>query len=196
MASNLGTRVSRWLFGRTEIKELGPDFVDGVVDGSPSTDLLMDFGRSLLRANDERITAIDAKATTIVGYSTAILAFLVTRGGSLVGEPPWRTFPMLVAALCGVLACAFAGLTLRAARDWQDMGEATWFPDDGQTAGDTERLRRWYLKAMHQSYQDNHRITDKKAGELIKAQLAVAVAGACLGFTLALDGLAAILSRL
>jgi hypothetical protein len=35
---------------------------------------------------------------------------------------------------------------------------------------------------MHQSLQENHRITNQKAGETVVAQLAVAAAGVCLSF--------------
>jgi hypothetical protein len=167
-----------------------------LVDVTPTTDLLLDFGKDLLRANDERIASIDSKATVIVGYSAAILALLVTRDTALAGEPVWRVFPVLAAAIFAVLGCMWSGLALRAARDWQSPGEATWFPEDTSVAADADSLRRWYLKAMHQSFQDNHRITDQKAGELVRAQLAVTAAGACLGLTLAADAAAAILQRL
>jgi hypothetical protein len=49
---------------------------------------------------------------------------------------------------------------------------------------------------MHQSYQDNHRITDHTADELIKAQLAVAAAGVFLGLILVADAAAAIMARI
>ena len=147
----------------------------------------MEFGESLLGANEERIKAIDAKATMIVGYSTAILAFLVNRDVQLAGEPVLKVFLILSATAAGSAACYFSGMTLRAAQNWQALGEATWFPNDGVTAKEPDRLRRFYLKAMHQTLQENHRKTNIKAQALIKAQLSVALAGMLLGASLVAD---------
>ena len=75
-------RLKHALLGQTATQERRPDDVDALVASCQSpetTKLLLSFGDKLLKANDDRVAAIDAKATALVGYGTAILAFLVTR---------------------------------------------------------------------------------------------------------------------
>jgi hypothetical protein len=75
-------RLLNALFGRTSTQERDAGDVDALVENyrSPeSTKQLLEFGRALLTANDERVEALDTKVTMIVGYSTAILAFMITR---------------------------------------------------------------------------------------------------------------------
>jgi hypothetical protein len=192
-------RLAKAAFGKTSTIELEPATVDALVDGprSPeSTDRLLDFGRALLRANDERAAALDSKATMIVGYSTAVLAFMLSRSMPVVGQPFWLVLPWLSAGIFAAIACVSAGMALRAAQNWRNMGEATWFPKDVATIADPDRLGRWYLTAMHQSLQENHRITNQKASETICAQLAVSAAGTSLALGLALALVLAALAAL
>jgi hypothetical protein len=180
-------RLFSGMLGRTFTQERAAADVDALVQGyesEESTKQLLEFGRTLLRANDERAAALDTKATTIVAYSAAILAFMVSRNLSLVGQPSWRVFLWLLAGTFATVACVSAGMALRAARNWQNMGEATWFPADRSVVDDPDKLGRWYLRAMHESLQQNHRITNEKASETICAQLAVAGAGVCLALSL------------
>ena len=76
------------------------------------------------------------------------------------------------------------------------MSEATWFPSDPGVVSEADVLGRWYLRAMHQSLQENHRIANQKAGEMIVAQLCVAGAGICLGLMLMAGPTAVMLARL
>jgi hypothetical protein len=186
------------MFGRTLTQRRSPEDVDALVLGYQSqetTKVLFDFVRALLKANDDRTAAVDSKATMLIGYSTAILAFLLTRGPGLVGEPWWLVFLRLMTGIFAAVACVSAGMAIRSARNWQNMGEATWFPVDRETIGDPDKLGRWYVRAMHESLRHNHEITNKKAGEMICAQLAVAGAGFCLAVSLAGGALAALLNN-
>ena len=143
---------------------------------------LFDFGQMLLAANDERVGFIDFKATTLVGYSSAILAFLLMRGVGWVHSP----FELVAIAIAGVaagLACFFAGMALRGAQNWSELGEGTWFPREQVLAG-ADQLKRFYISAMHQTLQDNHRIANRKADQMILAQVLVALAGVLLAITL------------
>jgi hypothetical protein len=179
-------RMNEALFGRSMTLERAASDVDAVVAGVASeetTKLLMAFGENLLKSNEERVAALDGKATALVGYSAAILAFLVTRQSSPRGE----TWQLLLLALAGGFAtatCICAGLALRAARNWRNMGEATWFPRDPRDVASADVLGRWYLRAMHQSFQENHRLVDEKAEEVVYAQAFIALSGVCLGLLL------------
>ena len=195
---NWVNRLAIALLGRTQTIELSAAEVDAMVDAqrpAETTDRLLDFGRGLLRANDERVAALDSKATMIVGYSTAILAFMVSQGEPVPGRPWWVVMPWLLAGICAAVACFSSGMALRAARNWKNMSEATWFPKDLSTIADADRLGRWYLAAMHQSLQENHRIANQKASETIISQLAVAAAGVSLAIALLASSLTALLDN-
>lgn len=193
------SRVYEWLFGRTKTVSRSPESVDLAIEGCQSAEAigrLVTFGAGLLKANDDRAATIDSKSTAIIGYTTAIMAFLVTR------DFPWLTMPWLKAALMATAGlCAFGGsvsaaLAVRAARDWKAMGDATWFPLDAQTIRDAVQLDRWYLRAMHQSFVDNHAIVNAKAHELIQAQVLTAGASILLTLSFLVEPVTAIVFRL
>jgi hypothetical protein len=83
------SELRRWvrtsLLGATKTQELPGEEVDQLLAKYPSEDVtkeLFDFGQMLLTTDDERVGLIDSKATTLIGYSSAILAFLLMRGAS------------------------------------------------------------------------------------------------------------------
>jgi hypothetical protein len=191
-------RLRQALFGATLTHERKPAEVDALVDAYPSGDTtkyLLDFGQSLLRFNDSRAAAIDSKATMLVAYSTAILAFLTTRDLQWLEISPIKAGSLVVTGILSAVSLVSAGLALKAARNWRVIGEATWFPNVAN-AKTSDQLGRWYLRAIHQSVQDNHRINNAKAGELIRAQLCIVGAGFCLALSFAVDPLAGYLPAL
>jgi len=171
------------ILGRTVTNERTASEVDSLLDGTLHegvTKELFDFGRYLLDQNNARDAAIDEKATSIVGYSAAILAFLVTRESSWTHSPAKLVALVVIAALA-ISASAYAGLALRAARNWNELSEATWFPGDTHFLSDEDQLRRYYLTAMHQVHQENHKLVNQKADQMIWAQISVAAASILLG---------------
>ncbi len=193
-------RLKRALFGRTETHELSGDMVDGLVltgyEAAATTDRLLEFGAGLLKANEERVSAVESKATYLVGYSAAVMAFLVASDVEWESMSPLAVVFLIAAGLFAAFACAFAGMALRAARDWQNMGEATWFPTGKEDIANPDRLGRYYLRAMHQSLQANHRIANQKADEMIASQLLVAASGVCLALGFVADLVAPFLPAL
>jgi hypothetical protein len=178
--------IRNFVLGSTKTQELPGAEVDELLSEYSSEEVtkeLFDFGQILLTADDERVGLIDSKATTLVGYSSAILAFLLIRGASWTHS----RFELVAIATVGVIAgfaCVFAGLALRGAQNWSQLSEATWFPREQVLAG-SDPLKRFYITAMHQVLQDNHRIANRKADQMIVAQVLVALAGVLLAITLA-----------
>lgn len=179
----------RWLrdsiLGVTRTQELPGAEVDELLAKYSAGDVtkeLFDFGRMLLTANDERVGFIDSKATTLVGYSSAILAFLLMRGVGWMHSSLELVAIAIIAVIAG-LACFFAGMALRGAQNWSELGERTWFPQEQVLAG-SDPLKRFYISAMHQVLQDNHRIANRKADQMILAQVLVALAGVLLAIVL------------
>jgi hypothetical protein len=192
--------IERWRQISGEIvgqhaQERTADDVDDLVDRGISKETaeeLFTFGKLLFANNDDRIKTIEAKASSILGYSSAILAFLLTRSADLDRSRPTAICVALIAA-CAVSACVCGWLALKS-RSWKALGESTWFPPKNfrERLDEPDDLKRWYIKAMHQMYQENHRITDKKARLMIGAQLSIGVAGLLLGVALAFNSIGAL----
>jgi len=179
-------RLRSYLFGSTLARELPDNEVDIVIDNIVSeevTNELYKFGTMLLSENESRTAAIDSKATTLVGYSGAILAFLILQAPTWTRATSWELAGISLAALAAAVACIFAFSALRGARDWTWFSEKQWFPKNAALQG-ADQLKRHYLKCMHGVKQSNHRITNEKANSLIAAQLLLAAAAIALGLTL------------
>jgi hypothetical protein len=191
-------RLKHTLFGRPVTQERRPEDVDALVMNCPSKDAiqqLLSFGEKLLNAHEDRVSTIERKSATLVGYSTAILAFLATRNVPTVGSMSQAVL-LVAGGSFAIAACVSAGVALHGGRNWQAMGEHTWFPADPHVVADADALGRWYLRAMHQSLQANHRIADQQAAAMVRAQMWTAAAGVCLGLLLVAEPAARLLSRL
>jgi hypothetical protein len=174
------------LIGATKTHELSASSVDALIDGVSSdgvTNDLFAFGKLLLAATDERAAAIDSKSTALVGYSAAILAFLVTRLPEVRGLPPGQVVTLALAGIAAALACSSAAVVLRGAKNWQGLSETTWFPQ-ADTLASSDKLKRFWLKAMHEMHQSNYRIANRKASQMIAAQLFTALAAVFLAISL------------
>ena len=177
--------IRQLILGSTKTIEMRGADVDDLLQKYSSeevTNELFEFGRVLLATNDDRVALIDSKATTLVGYSSAILAFLLIRGPSGMHFCV-ESIAIAVAGIFAGAACVCAGLALRGAQNWSALSEATWLPQEQIVAG-PDPLKRFYIGAMHQVLQDNHRIANRKADQMILAQFCVAVAGMLLAVTL------------
>jgi len=197
---NYFSELRRWLrnsvLGKTKTIEVPGSEVDALLakySEESVTKELFDFGKMLLTANEERIGLIDSKATTLVGYSSAILALLLMRGATWTRSWP-QLISLVAAAITAGFACLFALMVLHGAQNWSQLSEKTWFPEDRVLAG-SDSLKRFYISAMHQVLQDNHRIANRKADQMITAQILVAAAGILLAITLALAVAATLTSR-
>ncbi len=183
--SKIRQRTRNFVLGSTITQELPGAEVDELLAKYSSEEVtkeLFDFGQMLLAADDERVGLIDSKATTLVGYSSAILAFLLIRGTGWTHSWPELIAIAIVGVIAG-LACLSAGIALWGAQNWRQLSEVTWFPREQVLAG-SDPLKRFYISAMHQVLQDNHRIANRKADQMIIAQVLVALAGVLLAITL------------
>lgn len=194
---NFIKQLRKSILGATETHELPGEEVDQLLDEYSSEDVtkeLFAFGQILLASDDERVGLIDSKATTLVGYSSAILAFLLLRGVSWTHS--WLELGgIAIAGLLAGCACFSAGLALRGAQNWKQLSETTWFPRHKVMEG-PDPLKKFYISAMHEVLQVNHRIANRKADQMIMAQVLVAWAGVILAITLASVSITAIITSL
>lgn len=180
-----------YLFGATEVLELSDDDVDTVVAEAASeevADELSKFGEMLLSEIQERVSGLDSKATTIIGFSAAILAFLIHQSGQWDNAPKLESLGVLSVALLAGAASAFAFLALKGSRNWKWFSERNWFPAPEAKAG-TDQLKRYYVRAMHRVERANNRIANEKAHDVVAAQVLLALAAMVLALILAVGAM-------
>jgi hypothetical protein len=190
------TNAWRWIESRVmgHVQEASPQYVDDLVDNHTSKETaeqLFDFGKMVLASNDDRIKTIDAKAASVLAYSAAILAFLLTRSAEL-GTSPVTAVCIGLVGVFAAFACACSWLALQV-KPWRALSEATWFPPSTQVLEQPDDLKRWYIKAMHQMHQENHVIVNKKAAWMILGQALMGLAGLSLAVGLAASSIGAFL---
>jgi hypothetical protein len=181
-------KVTLYLFGATEVLEMSNDDVDMVVAGVATeqvTDELYKLGEMLLSEIQERVSGLDSKATTIIGFSGAILAFLIHQSAQSIATSTLELIGTILVALLAGVASTFAFLALKGARNWKWFSERNWFPAPETKAG-TDQLKRYYVRAMHRVEQANNRIANDKADNVVRAQVFLALAAIILALILAL----------
>jgi hypothetical protein len=141
---------------------------------------LEDFGRLLVSANRERTRDIESKATLIVAYSLAVLAFLVSREPTQsVMAVTWPPVEVRVASVFAAISLVFAFVALRA-KSSRWLSDRQWFETEKNVMEDPDTLRRSHVLAMHAVNAQLHISNDQKADNVIIAQGSLMLAGLCL----------------
>jgi hypothetical protein len=140
---------------------------------------LYDFGQLLLNEGFSRKSQLESKATVVVGYSGAILAYLLARLPRSASHSisNWATIPALLALVFGFAA---ARVHLQ---NW--LSDDIWVPEELSSIHPEEQLRLHYFEALYEVNEEMKRANQRKGNFLFFAQwlllLAVlTVAGALL----------------
>ncbi len=147
-----------------------------------TTNELYDFGKLLLQEAIDRAHWIDAKASTLAGFSGALVAFLFSTSSiwktALAQEPNGLRIGVLLAVVFILISggCAFLALFNRTFLWIKEKDE--WFNKDYLEYPDF--LRRSYVLTMYQSVRSHAERNDEKSAYLSLAQLALLVGGALL----------------
>jgi hypothetical protein len=147
------------------------------------TDELYGFGSMLVSEFVDRIHHLDAKAGSLAGYASGIVALLVSTSAFWRSAlHPWAICLVLVAAIS---ALASAGLCLWAASIYKFM----WFSDDEwmQEAylDNAEDLRKYHVLTMHNVVQSHRKGGTEKSKHIRHAQWALAFTATLLFVALA-----------
>jgi hypothetical protein len=178
---SLATFIIRWCgIPSVHPNALGDDDVHSIVSAyEPEvvTDRLETFGRFLLTANCDRTKDLEQKAVLLMGYSIAVIVFLVSREPSQsVLEPPWPPVMIRLASIFAGISLVFSFLALRVRlHAW--FGDRQWFDNEGDTMDEPDLLHRAHVLAIHAV---NSRLTlsnDEKADNIIVAQGCLIIAG-------------------
>ena len=141
---------------------------------------LQEFGALMLEELRDRTYGLESKAMGTLGWSAALLVFLLFPFGGGTGGP-LTTLPKVVrltAATAATTAIVFAYLALRLTK-WAWPGEHDWFRED--LLSDPGALRRHHLQAMLATYRDNRRRNQQKVRRAKIAELCLVIAAILVG---------------
>jgi hypothetical protein len=145
---------------------------------------MFDLGKALLADREKRMDGIIARGTTLIGFSGAMLAFLLT--GNRHAQSVLAKGLLGIGGVLAAVSAILAFLACRSDPGWQEMSEPIWF-EESSARGGANALRRYYLRALHIIHQGNQRIIDSKAQDLAMAQRIAAIAAAFLASALLTD---------
>ena len=145
-------------------------------EGIGVTDELVSFGQTLVAEVQQRSGQIDSKAAMVLGWSTAVLAFLFSslRGASVT---PSLGFSV-IGALCALFAALQAYRALRARQGWESPSDADWFEKSALINAD--ELKRFHIRCWHGVRQSQNALAEQKGKLLLSAQRLLVLAAAFL----------------
>jgi hypothetical protein len=146
------------------------------------TDELYSFGSVLLTEIRNRAGNIDSKAATMLGWSTGILVFLFTQIDKHSGGFIALAFAV-ASGLCCLLSAIYAFLALRARNEWKWPSDRDWFEESALC--DSDELKRFHIRSMHEVRQAQNRVTDQKGDHLFVSQDFLVVGAALLALGIA-----------
>ncbi|HLW71892.1 MAG TPA: hypothetical protein VKS22_14855 [Candidatus Binataceae bacterium] len=122
----------------------------------------------LMAEVQQRSSQIDSKAAMILGWSTAVLAFLLNplRGG---GVSATLSLGLSVAGgLCALFAALQGYRALRARQDWECPSDADWFEKSALINGD--ELKRFHIRCWHGVRKSQNSLAEQKGTLLLSGQ--------------------------
>ena len=127
--------------------------------------IALGLGQQLVEEVMNRVGQIDIKGISVLGWSGAILTFLLLHAPKMYQDR--FAFVEILGASAMVLAfvAAFSGMWASRVRQWRGVSDETWFPDP-QKIIDAEHLRQHYLAELHESRRAWDVICQRKAAWL------------------------------
>lgn len=157
-------------YSREQVRQLVYQYKDDPV----ITEELYAFGKMFLSEVESRVKQLEAKATSVLGWSVAILAFLftqLTKGSSIVD-----TNVSLLSGTFAALAVERAYLAVRGRSDWLLPSDRDWF---GETAlGSGDELKRFHIRSIHEMKHNQNEIANRKSRHLLRGEKYLVLAAA------------------
>lgn len=145
---------------------------------SPSTvSSLYEFGKLLFSEGIARTSQLESKATIVVGYCGAILAFLLSRSTPYSRALLWGYEPLVIflAAASAFLALLF-GFWAGRIHKWRWIGEKIWLPQALPREHPEETLDLHYLESLYEIHQELKRANRRKGNLVHLAQWLLVIA--------------------
>jgi hypothetical protein len=140
------------------------------------TDELYSFGEMLLSETDDRAKQIDSKATSVLGWATAILAFLFTQ--LIQANGIINLFLGVSSGLFSLLAVRRSYKALQARKGWLWPSDRDWFEETAFASAD--ELKRFHIRSLHEVRSKRMEITELKSNHLWRAEKWLAFAAVLL----------------
>ena len=138
---------------------------------------LFQFGNLLLSQVSTLTGAIEAKAIAILGWSIALLGFLVLTPGWLANDN-WAAAGLTLWTIGWTVLSLVASFLAASARDWQWPSQQDWL--NHALFSEPIQLRQYWLIAILEAHTAHATQNRRKAACLVVAQWAIVLAG--LGF--------------
>jgi hypothetical protein len=155
---------------KDEVRELMKSYENAEV-----TNQLYEFGKTLLDEVQNRSARINSQSVAVLGWSTAILAFLFAGVGKYSENIGYAA---LCSAVLALLAMIFSINALRTRSDWSWPSDQSWIH---QTAlGKEDHLKRYHIRVMHDVRHGRITIVNAKANSVFRAELSLILAAMAL----------------
>jgi hypothetical protein len=145
------------------------------------TDQLYAFGSTLLAEIQDRAKEIEGKAVVVLGWSLAILAFLLTQVNNLGGSV--ATVLAALSAIFAITAAVCAYMARVTLSEWRWPSDKDWFQAKVMRLGaeGADELKRFHVRSMHATRQAQLAITERKGEWLSWSELPLVLAAVALG---------------
>ncbi len=171
----LSGRLNKFLFPQLPMKEVAPVEVSKRLEDCQAEGVisaLYDFGLAVSNETLENTAQLDAKGITLLGYSGALLAFLLLSNESLKAQG-WLNWPYNLVVLISEIAATWAivrsFLALRV-QSFRSLSETDWFQKDILPENEPIGIRRFYTRSLHAVNQVGARNNAQKSEQVRLAQ--------------------------
>jgi len=139
---------------------------------------LFKFGLLLMTEVQQRTGQIDSKLTSTLGWTSAMLAFLIlgTLGTKELFGQVWLVLVVLLAIIAATSATLCAFLGLRTQGRWPVPSEIDWFQPS--LLGQPERLKRYHILSMLEVRRAHNAFNIRKARLAHSAEICMVMASA------------------
>jgi hypothetical protein len=177
--------LRRIIMAQNGIKTVDPKEIERLLMANTYQELteeLFSFGQLLLDEVQQRTAQLDTKLISLLGWTAAILAFL------LVGDASWlestyklglaTTITILLATLSslGAVACSFLGVKTEV---FQFSSEKDWFKTS--LFDDVLTMKKYHLVSMLETHQAHNRLNERKGQRAHEAEWLLAVSAVLVG---------------
>lgn len=140
------------------------------------TNQLFEFGKMLLEEVEDRSRRINSQSVTVLGWSMAIIAFLV----SGINRAPTGIsgYFALGSAIAALIAMVFSSNALRTRPNWGLPSDKSWI--HGSALVQEDELKRYHIRVIYDVMKGNVPLVNSKSRSIYIAEVSLIVAASAL----------------
>ncbi|HVL65785.1 MAG TPA: hypothetical protein VM364_00855 [Vicinamibacterales bacterium] len=143
---------------------------------------LFAFGQLMLDEVAGRTVVIEGKATSVLGWTTALLALFVLQPPTPLAALSLTEAVLTALGVSGAIAALIASALALRVQDWDWPSQQDWLRS--AIFDDPTLLRQYHIVSMLETHEAHACVNEKKARALKFAQAGLILAGLCLGLQL------------